>query len=117
MTRFFARYANSAGLNNVYRAINERVILRRNPQLEALVALQQPPRRISRRVSVYKPPVTTPKPIANRRNSAPAKSQMVGLSPPLITRAQLLQSLGMAQLLSLDDDEVSFFLFGVVFSR
>lgn len=105
-----ARWARSADIIDATRAINAMIVVRRNPQLEAMLALAQPPRRITRRVSVYRPPVNIPQPIRQRRNSAPTTTAMIPTSPPIISRAQLLQSLGMANLLSLDSDEdVSFF--------
>lgn len=114
MTRRQYRYGSSAGLTDGHtnRAINVFVLNRVNPQLEAMLALEQPPRRLQRRVSVQNPPIVRPNAIQQRRNSLPAAIAAVPDATPF-NRSQVLQDLGMGQLLQLDDsdDDVCFLVF------
>lgn len=128
-----AAFGSAAGLtiHSTRNSINAFIDLEVNPQLEAMVALSQPPRRLIRRVSVHNLN-RAPNFVGQRRNSAPAIGLLSFATAPAevpapapttasaaapvpapalapaaqFNRAQILDALGMPQLLYLDDSDV-----------
>lgn len=104
-TRRQCRFGRSAGLTDreTSRAINVQVLNRVNPQMEAMISLNQPPRCLQRRMSVETAPVLRPN-IIQRRNSVAAIQYTVP-DPPPTNRSQILHELGMESLLYLDESD------------
>lgn len=118
VTRRLYAFGRSAGLteDEVRRTVNIFVINRPNPQMEAMIALRRPPRRLQRRVSVDQRNVVrnVVQNVPKRRHSISAviAPQIPAATVVPLNRAQILVELGMERLLYLDDsEEVSSSLF------
>lgn len=85
MTRHVARFGRLVGYNQrkTFKVVNARILIEKVPEMEVLLALARPPRRLVRRASVDQR-IEEPQPIRKRRNLAPPSGV---LAPKPIDRA------------------------------